>query len=52
MEGENTGCEWKIFLKLFKMIKCKKIFYTSVDNTLVFAYNMSKRIKGGHHNEV
>lgn len=34
------------------VLKCKKIFYISVDVSFVSAYNKSEEIEGGHHNEV
>ena len=34
------------------MLKCKKIFYISVDISSVSAYNKSEEMEGGHRNEV
>ena len=34
------------------LLKCKKIFYITVDVSSFSAYNKSEKIEGGHHNEV
>ena len=34
------------------VLKCKKIFYISIDASFVSAYNKSEEMQGGHHNEV
>ena len=34
------------------LLKCKKIFYITVDISSFSAYNKSEKIEGGHHNEV
>lgn len=34
------------------VLKCKKIFYISIDISFVSAYNKSEEMEGGHHNEV
>jgi hypothetical protein len=38
--------------QLEPMLKCKKIFYISVDIYFVTTYNKSEEIEGGHRNEV
>lgn len=47
MQQEKLGGEL-----LYKMLKCKKIFYNQIDKSIVLAYNNSEKIEGGHHNEV
>ena len=41
--------KWKTGVHL---LKCKKIFYITVDISSFSAYNKSEKIEGGHHNEV
>ena len=34
------------------LLKCKKIFYISIDISFVSAYNKCEEMEGGHRNEV
>lgn len=47
MQQEKSGEEL-----LYKMLKCKKIFYNNIDESIVLAYSNSEKIEGDHHNEV
>ena len=35
-----------------RLLKCKKIFYISIDISFVSAYNKCEEMEGGHRNEV
>ena len=40
------------FIEKLLMLKCKKIFYISIDISFVSAYNKCEEMEGGHRNEV
>lgn len=41
-----------LIYEIIIVLKCKIIFYISVDISFVSSYNKSEEMEGGHHNEV